>query len=159
MGAVLGTAWLWLAGAAVSAADQPVDLGQHTPRFAWRTLPSGEHRIYDGELPVGAFYAGTEPMRSIAKPISLHDLRLLPGGPVFIRKGEGCGPLCLSWRKHLIFQMVIDALEADPSDPERLKLYVKTHDVALRGDQPKEPPYRPNNVVEETWLEVTYDRA
>ena len=157
-GAVLGAAWLWLAGAAVSAADQPIDLRQHTPQFAWRTLPSGEHWIYDGELPVGAFYAGTEPMRSIAKPISLHDLRLLPGGPVFIRKGEGCGPLCLSWRKHLIFQMVVDALEVDQSDPERLKLYVKTHDVALRGDQPKEPTYRPNNVVEETWLELTYDR-
>jgi len=158
VGAAIGTAWLWLAAAALSAAEAPGDLAQHTPQFAWRTLPSGEPWIYDGELPVGAFYAGTEPMRSIARPISLHDLRLLPGGPVFIRKGEGCGPLCLSWRKHLIFQMAVDALDVDQSDPERLKLYVKTHDVALRADQPKEPPYRPNNVVEEAWLELTYDR-
>ena len=63
MRAAIGTAWLWLAGAVVSAAEAPSDLGQHTPQFAWRTLPSGEHWIYDGELPVGAFYAGTEPMR------------------------------------------------------------------------------------------------
>jgi len=66
---------------------QPIDLQTHTPKFEWRKGPSGENWIYDGELPVGAFYAGTEPMRSIAKPISLHNLRLLPGGPVFIRKG------------------------------------------------------------------------
>ncbi len=138
--------------------DRPVDLQKHTPRFEWRTGPSGERWIYDGELPVGAFYAGTEPMRSIAKPISLHNLRLLPGGPIFIRKGEGCGPLCLSWRKHLIFRMVIDALEADDSDPQRFRLHLKAHDVALRGDQPQQPLYRPNNVVEETWLELTYDR-
>ncbi|MFH1921640.1 MAG: hypothetical protein ABIP48_17385 [Planctomycetota bacterium] len=155
----LSVAWLWLAGLVGFAADQPVDLSQHTPRFEWRTEPSGEHWIYDGPLPVGAFYAGTEPLGSIAKPISLHDLRLLPGGPVFIRKGEGCGPLCLSWRKHLIFQMAVDALEADDSDPERFRLYVKTHDVALRSDQPEEPSYRPDNVVEETWLELTYDRS
>jgi hypothetical protein len=151
-------AWLWLASGTVSAAEQPLDLLQHTPHFQWRTGPSGEHWIYDGHLPVGAFYAGTEPMRSIAKPISLHDLRLLPGGPVFIRKGEGCGPICLSWRKHLIFQMVIDDLDADDSDPQRFRLHLKAHDVALRADQPKEPRYNPNNVTEETWLELTYDR-
>lgn len=153
--AVLGTC---VVAGPVDASDQPVDLREHTPHFSWRAGPSGEHWIYDGDLPVGAFYAGTEPMRSIAKPISLHDLRLLPGGPVFIRKGEGCGPLCLSWRKHLIYQMVIDDLEADDSDPRRFRLHLKAHDVALRADQPKEPRYQPNNVVEETWLEVTYDR-
>lgn len=156
--AVLAVVGTWLASGAVAASDPPVDLERHTPRFTWRPGPSGEHWIYDGELPVGAFYAGTEPIGSIAKPISLHNLRLLPGGPVFIRKGEGCGPLCLSWRKHLIYQMVIDALETDDSDPRRFRLHVKTHDVALRADQPKEPRYQPNNVVEETWLEVTYDR-
>ncbi len=158
MGKVLGIAGLWLVSGVFVASDQPIDLGDHTPRFEWRKGASGEHWIYDGELPVGAFYAGTEPMGSIAKPISLHNLRLVPGGPVFIRKGEGCGPLCLSWRKHLIFKMTIDALEADDSDPQRFRLYLEARDVALRTDQPKEPPYRPNNVVEETWLEVSYDR-
>ena len=157
-GALLGIAWLWLAGGVLLAADAPVDLKTHTPQFNWRKAASGENWIYDGELPVGAFYAGSEPMRSIARPISLHDLRLLPGGPVFIRRGEGCGPLCLSWRKHLIFQMVIDALDVDDSDPERFRLHLKMHDVALRADQPKQPDYSPNNVAEETWLEVTYDR-
>jgi hypothetical protein len=151
-------ACLGLVGPTVPAAEPPIDLAHHTPQFAWRAGPGGEHWIDDGDLPVGAFYAGTQPMGSIARPISLHDLRLIPGGPVFIRRGEGCGPLCLSWRKHLIFQMAIDDLEVDSSDPERLKLYLKTHDVALRRDQPPEPPYRPGNVVEETWLELTYDR-
>jgi len=148
----------WLADGVATGSDQPIDYRNHKAEFQWRTEPTGEQWIYDGDLPVGAFYAGTEPMRSIAKPISLHNLRLLPGGPVFIRKGEGCGPLCLSWRKHLIFKMVIDVLEAEDSDPERFRLHLKTHDVALRADQPKKPVYNPNNVVEETWLEVTYDR-
>jgi hypothetical protein len=157
MRTLLCIAALWLFGGGVAASEEPIDFRRHTPRFAWRRADSGEHWIYDGELPVGAFYAGTEPMGSIARPISLHHLRLLPRGPVFIRRGEGCGPLCLTWRKHLIFQMAIDVLRADDSDPERFRLYLKAHDVALRGDQPKDPPYRPNNVAEETWLEVSYD--
>ncbi len=140
-----------------AANARAVDLENHVPHFTWRTTTSGEHWIYDGELPVGAFYAGTEPIGSIARPISLHNLRLLPGGPVFIAAGEGCGPLCLSWRKHLIFQPVIDQLKVDDRDPRRLTLYVRTHDAALRADQPREPAYEPNNVVEETWLELTYD--
>ena len=134
-----------------------MDLSKHVPQFTWRTVAGGEKWIYDGELPVGALYAGTQPMGGIARPISLHDLRLVPGGPVFIARGEGCGPLCLSWRKHLIFQMAIDELKTDDRDPRRLKLYLKMHDVALRKDQPKKPAYQPSNVVEETWLEVAYD--
>ena len=148
----------WLAEGMAAGSDQPIEFQKHKAKFEWRTGPAGEQWIYDGDPPVGAFYAGTEPMGSIARPVSLHDLRLLPGGPVFIRKGEGCGPLCLSWRKHLIFKMVIDVLEADDSDPQRFRLHLRTHDVALRADQPKEPTYEPNNVVEETWLELTYDR-
>ena len=155
---ILVAVWGTWVGLGATAAQPLGGLRQHVPRFQWQTGPSRQWWIYDGPLPVGAFYAGTEPMRSIARPISLHNLRLLPGGPVFIRSGEGCGPLCLSWRKHLIFKMAIDAVRADDSDPERFKLYVKSHDVALRKDQPADPPYRPNNFVEQTWLELTYDR-
>ena len=155
---VLAIAWTSLDVCIAPAANQVIDLAEHTPHFKWRTLPSGEQWIYDGSLPVGAFYAATDPMTSLARPISLHNLRLLPGGPLFIRKGESCGPLCLSWRKHLIFQMKIDALEVDTGDPERFRLYLKAHDIALRPDQPKQPAYEPENVSEETWLELSYDR-
>ena len=152
-----GWATLPAAGQPNDSPRQPIDLKNHAPSFQWLAGSGGEHWIHDGELPVGALYAGTQPMRGIARPISLHDLRLLPGGPVFIGRGEGCGPLCLSWRKHLIFQMAVDALRPDDADPRRFRLYLKAHDVALRGDQPKKPLYRPGNVSEETWLELTYD--
>jgi len=134
-----------------------MDLLSHVPSFGCRVTANGERCIYDGDHLVGALYEGTEPLGSIAKPVSLHDLRLIPGGAPFIARGEGCGALCLSWRKHLIFQPAIDELNVDDSDPRKLRLYVKTHDAGLRADQPQEPPYRPGNATEETWLELTYD--
>lgn len=76
--------------------ESAVDLENHRPRFNWRTDSDGEEWIYDGEMPVGelfAGFAGTQPMEGIARPISLHNLRLIPGGPLFIAKGEGCGPM------------------------------------------------------------------
>ena len=145
-----------------TAAAPAVDLKTHKPQFHWKTGPGGAKWIYDGQMPVGELFAGytdTRPTGGIARPISLHDLRLIPGGPLLIARGESCGPLCLSWRKHLIFYMQIDELKVDEKDPERFKLYVKSHDVGLRKDQPDRASYRPNNVVEETWLEVAYDPA
>lgn len=147
-----------LLGFAVAA--PAVDLKTHSPRFHWKTGHGGQKWIYDGEMPVGELfsgYTGTQPMSGIARPISLHNLRLIPGGPLFIAKGESCGALCLSWRKHLIFYMEIDELKVNQEDPERFRLYVKSHDVGLRKDQPDQAAYQPHNVVEESWLEVTYD--
>lgn len=129
----------------------------HVPRFGWQAAANGEGSIRDGEMPVGTLYAGTQPLGNTARPISLHDLRLIPGGPRFIARGEGCGALCLSWRKHLILQPVIDELLPDDRDPQRFRLYVRSHDAGLRPDQPTEPAYSPGNVTEETWLELTYD--
>ena len=134
-----------------------MDPESHVPRFRWQTANDGEGRILDGEMPVGAFYAGADPLGYTARPVCLHDLRLIPGGDAFIARGEGCGALCLSWRKHLIFQPVIDELTVDDRDPQRLKLYVGSHDSGLRSDQSPDPPYQPGNVSEETWVELTYD--
>lgn len=134
----------------------------HTPQFHWMTDADGDQRLYDGELPVGQFfagYSGKTPLKGIARPISLHNLRLIPGGRPFIRNGESCGPLCLSWRKHLIFYMRIDELKVNEDDPTRFRLYVKSRDIGLRNDQPNPASYQPGNVVEQTWLEVTYDAA
>lgn len=139
-----------------ATAESPVDLKNHKPLFRWEISPSGQQSIYDGEAPVADFYGGANAMRGIGRPISLHNLRLIPGGPLAIEKGEACGPLCLSWRKHLIFYMKIDELSVDDKDPERFKLYVRSHDVGLRADRAYRETYEPNNVVEETWLELTY---
>lgn len=136
------------------------DLPHHRPQFHWKTGPGEQKWLYDGEVPVAQFfsgYGGTVAMKGIGRPVSLHSLRLIPDGPLFIAKNESCGPLCLSWRKHLIFYMKIDELTINEEDPEHFRLYVKTHDVGLRQDQPDQASYQPKNVVEETWLEVTYD--
>lgn len=131
---------------------RPENLSTHLPRFVWQTLDNGEKWIYDGDMPVGALFEGPD-----FRPISLHDLRLVPGGPVFIERGQGCGPLCISWRKHLLYKMALDEIQVDQDDPERLKLYFRMHDTGLRDDQPEEPPYQPSSVSEETWMEVTYN--
>ena len=130
---------LGLSSSEVAAADTPVDLKKHRPRFHWKTGPDGRQSIYDGEMLVADFYPGPKAMHGIGRPISLHNLRLIPGGQLAIANGEGCGPLCLSWRKHLIFYMKIDELSVDEKDPKRLKLYVKSHDVGLRNDGMTKP--------------------
>jgi hypothetical protein len=86
-----------------ATAESPVDLKNHKPLFRWEISPSSQQSIYDGEALVADFYGGANEMRGIGRPISLHNLRLIPGGPLAIEKGEACGPLCLSWRKHVIF--------------------------------------------------------
>jgi len=137
------------------------DLARHVPGFTWRKA-RGEQWLYDGDLPVAQFFGGYragQRLAGIARPVSLHSLRLIPKGPLFIAKNEGCGPLCLSWRKHLIFYMQIEELKADDSDPRRFRLHLKCRDIGLRNDQPNLAAYRPGNVVEETWLEVSYDPA
>ncbi len=109
-----------------------VVLNTHKPQFHWETGDDGENWIYDGKLPVAEFFPGhsdSRKLKGIGRPISLHGLRLIPGGPLFIAKGEACGPLCLSWRKHLIFYMTIDQLKIDDSTPELFRLYVKSHDA------------------------------
>ncbi len=141
----------------VAIAETAIDLKKHKPRFHWETRPNGAHGIRDGEMRVARFHGGAKKMRGIGRPISLHDLRLIPGGPPAIAKGEACGPLCLSWRKHLIFYMKIDELTANEADPERFELYVRSHDIGLRKDRAYRDAYEPNNVVEESWLTLTYD--
>jgi hypothetical protein len=134
-----------------------MDYLTHEPRFRWYDTGDGQCGIRDGDMPVGRLYTGTEPLGRTARPICLHDLRLIPGGRPFIGPDEGCGALCLSWRKHLIFQPVIDELTVDDEDPRCMKLYVRSHDAGLRADQPVQPAYAPGNVTEETWVELTYD--
>jgi len=141
----------------LAGAVTAIDLKKHVPHFNWRTMPDGEKWIYDGDMPVAAFYAGTDPIGGIGRPLALHNARLIPGGPLFIAPREGCGAIHLSWRKHLIYQPKIDEVRADDSDPRTFKLYVKSHDVQLRSDQPRQSAYKPNNVTEESWLELTYD--
>lgn len=154
-----GCVFVCLAGLAANASERAIELKQHKPSFHWKTSSNGQQSIYDADMLVTDFYAGPTTMHGIGRPISLHNLRLIPGGPPAIRKGEGCGPLCLSWRKHLIFYMKIDELRPNDSDPQRFKLYVRSHDVGLRSDQPNQGRYEPKNVVEESWLELTYDPA
>jgi len=63
----------------------------HKPKFNWTTGPNAEKWICDGQMPVAEFfagYSGRQSMSGIARPISLHNLRLTPGGPVFIARGE-----------------------------------------------------------------------
>ncbi len=134
-----------------------LDLKAHKPHFHWKTTAKGRQCIYDGAMLVAEFYGGSKKMLGIGRPISLHNLRLIPGGPIAIARGEACGPLCLSWRKHLIYYMRIDELEVNDEDPARFKLYVKSHDVGLRKDRAYQAAYEPNNVAEESWLELTYD--
>lgn len=143
----------------VTPAGIQVDLKNHKPRFHWEMDAQGQYRIHDGEKRVADFYDGSQGMQGIGRPISLHNLCLIPGGPPAIEREESCGPLCLSWRKHLIFYMKLDELSVDEKDPEHFTLYVKSHDIGLRADQPFQDAYEPNNVVEESWLEVTYDPA
>lgn len=139
------------------------NLKEYQPDFKWLESSSGELCIYDKAKMVAAFYPGTSLLpdnnSAALRPVSLHNLRLIPGGQVMIEEGEICGPLCLSWRKHLIFNMEIEELKVDDSNPERLKLHVITHDTALRKDQPGYREYKPDNVKEETWLELTYDHS
>ena len=145
-----------------AVAESAVDPRSHKPQFHWKIGANGDRWIYDGEMPVGRLFAGyadTTPTSGIGRPISLHQLRLIPGGPLFIANGESCGPLCLSWRKHLIFYMTIDELKVNEEHPEQFRLYVKSHDAGLRPDQPDQASYEPHNVVEESWLNVTYDPA
>ncbi len=142
---------------AVFSGEEAPDLANHAPRFRWVTDSNGNHAIYDGSRHVADFYGGSDELTGIGRPISLHNLRRIPGGPRAIRAGESCGPLCLSWRKHLIFYMKIDELAVNDDDPAILKLYVKSHDVGLRADRPNRDRYEPKNVVEQSWLELTYD--
>jgi hypothetical protein len=157
--ALLLLATLALGKAAFAQDNVPaVNLESHTPRFHWKTDMDGKQWLYDGETAVGKFFGGYDeksPLKGIARPISLHQLRLIPGGPLFIRDGETCGPLYLSWHKHLIFYMQIDELKIDQDDPVQFKLYVKSHDIGRRNDQLNPASYQPGNVVEQTWLKVT----
>ncbi|MCF7854918.1 MAG: hypothetical protein K9N51_08975 [Candidatus Pacebacteria bacterium] len=138
------------------------DTRQRKTEFKWRKNAKGEHCIYDGAEPIAVFYGGTSELpeneSAALRPISLHKLRLTPGGPVMIEEGEVCGPLCLSWRKHLMFNMEVDELTVDDADPERLTLFVRSKDTALRRDQDSSG-YVPGGICEESWLEITYDAA
>lgn len=133
----------------------------HKAHFKWRKNDSGEDCIYDGSEMIAAFYSGTEGLPehdySNMRPVSLHNLLLQPGGEVMIEEGEICGPLCLSWRKDLTFNMVVDELKVDDSDPEVFRLYVRTRDTAFRKDQPGHEQYKPAGFREESWLELTHD--
>lgn len=132
----------------------------HQPEFKWVVGDDGEKRILDGDLPVATFRGAlNDGSRQAFKPIALHDLRLSPGAPAIIAKGESCGPLCLSWRKHLMFRMEIDELTADDSDPERFRLTLKCQDAELRDDQADLESYRPGLFAETINLELTYDDA
>ena len=67
-----------------------IDLKKHVPQFTWKTS-DGEKWIYDGDRPVGALYEGPYPS-------CLHDLRLVPGGPIYIKRGQFMSPFGIAWR-------------------------------------------------------------
>lgn len=139
------------------AADTGSTPARHTPCFHW-LQPSGTHGfVCDGPEMVAALYAGEAQQHGPARPISFHNLRLAPRGPRIIAREEGCGPLCLTWRKHLIFYMSIDELRFDDTDPRCFRLYVRTHDNGLRADQPGAERYAPRSLTEETWLRLTWN--
>ena len=135
----------------------------YRPRFTWNADNPDGPAILDGGVHVASFYGGADelpaPHGKAVRPVSLHNLRLAPNGPIAIREGEHCGPLCLSWRKHLMFNMQVQQLEADDSDPECFRLYVRTIDNAMRKDLAAAADYEPGNMTEESWLELTYDAA
>lgn len=134
---------------------------EHKPQLSVVRRNDGEYDIRDGDQLIASLYPGTALLptgeSTALRPVCLHNLRLTPAGPRMIAEGEVCGPLCLSWRKHLIYNMEIVDLDIDDSDPERLTLRVHTHDTAFRKDQPYSEDYEPDNVVEDTELIVTYD--
>jgi len=141
---------LTIAAVDAGAAASP-DLKSHVPAFTWRTQPDGERWIYDGEMPVGALYEGPY-------PICLHDLRLVPGGPIFIERGQFMSPFGIAWRMGGQLNMKIDEITADQKDPTRLKLYFKVHDEGLIDYRDPEHETWKSAIIEETWLELTYDR-
>lgn len=133
----------------------------YTPCFRWSVDGAGESFITDNGNIVARFYGGTDRLPddrfAPLRPVSLHDVRFFPGGPAMIDEGEVCGPVCLSWRKHLIFNMEVSEVKADERDPGRFCLLVRTTDTALRLDRPSSKDYRPGNVSEETKLELYFD--
>ncbi|HNS33013.1 MAG TPA: hypothetical protein PKN36_08590, partial [bacterium] len=133
----------------------------YKPDFKWGKDEAGNPCITDNGSIAAKFYGGTdrlpEDKSAALRPVSLHALRLAPGGPAMIDEGETCGPLCLSWRKHLIFNMEVEELKTDDTDPECFKLFVRTMDTALRLDRRDVKNYKPGNIIEETYLELFYD--
>ena len=66
---------------------------EHKPNFKWIEQKDGEKGIYDGDMCVSALNEGPY-------PICFHDLRLVPGGPVFIKRNATMSPLGVAWRNY-----------------------------------------------------------
>ena len=134
---------------------------RYIPSFKWMGNATNGYCIYDNNQLIAELHTGENSKINdnvlAYQPISLHNLKLTPVGETMIAKNEICGPLCLSWRKHLIFDMAIEELSVDDSDPQRLKMYIKARDIAMLKNQPGYMDYKPNNFKEETYLELSYD--
>jgi len=129
---------------------KPSNLRQHVPKFAWKVRANGEKWIYDGKRPVGALYEGPY-------PVCLHDLRLVPGGPIYIKRGQFMSPFGVAWRMGGQFNMKIDKIDVDDKDPRHLKLHFNMHDMGLIDY--RDPGFKTwqSAFTEDTWLDVTYD--
>jgi len=131
--------------------------------FRWIDEGHGQGRITNGSETVAEFYSCPDsmqtPLRKSIRPVSLHNVRFSPGGESLIGKNEHCGPICLSWRKALVYQMEIADFSVDQSDPNRLVIRLRMRDVGLRADQPGVGSYRAGNLEELTELVVGYEAA
>ena len=122
----------------------------HVPHFTWQTRGKGEKWIYDGKRRVGALNEGPY-------PVCLHDLRLVPGGPIYIKRGQFMSPFGIAWRMGGQFNMAIDKITVDQKDSQQLKLHFAMHDKGLIDY--RDPDYKTwtSAFTTDTWLELTYD--
>ncbi len=127
-----------------------IDLKKHVPRFTWRTNADGEKCIYDGDMLVARLFEGPH-------LTSFHDVKLVPGGPVFIKRDQRDCSIALAWRKTGFFNMKIDELTVNQDNPQRLKLYAKLHDIGVRDGRDPEFETWKSAFIEQTWIELTYD--
>jgi len=118
--------------------------------FRWLEQENGEKCIYDGDMLVGRLNEGPY-------PVCFHDLRLIPGGPVFIGRNKTMSPLGIAWRNQGFFNMAIDEITVDQKDSEHLKLYFKMHDTGLRDYRDPEYNSWQSAMQQETWLNLSYD--
>jgi len=130
-----------------TAGAAPVDPKMHVPQLTWKADGKGTKRIYDGDTPIAAL---------VEKPraLSLGSVKLVPGGPDFIGPRGG---LWIAWRMDSFFEMVLDKVEADQSDPKRLKLHFAMHDSGLRDHRDPDAKGWTSAIAQDVWLEVSYD--
>ncbi len=124
----------------------------HEPAFRWSVETDGSWCIRDGPEIVARLNEGPY-------PVALHDVRLVPGGPPLVAKGEEMFPLGIAWRNTGRLEVQIDAVEARSADPSRLALYFDMHDSGLRDSGDPEASSWTAATRQQTWLDLAYDAS